>query len=113
MEKACILGILLLLDISLSAYNGSVSVPELAQKVARPPSKIIDWGIRLPLLLKMWHGQAHCMNVFKAFGFPSAEDTLRELWHSSSTLPVHVLFLFPFVPFPRKPDSCHAGNPVG
>ena len=98
MEKACILGILLLLDISLSAYNGSVSVPELAQKVARPPSKIIDWGIRLPLLLKMWHGQAHRLNLFKAYHFLSVEDILHELWRSSSTLPVHALF--PFVPFP-------------
>lgn len=69
------------------------------------------WGIRLPLLLKMWHGQAHRLNLFKVFVFPSVEDTLRGLWRSSSILPVHVLF--PFVPFPRKPDSCHAGNPVG
>lgn len=111
MGKACILGILLLLVISLSAYNGSVSVPELAQKVARLPSENSDRGIRLPLLLKMWHGQAHRLKLFKAYHFPSVEDTLHELWRSSSTLPVHVLF--PFVPFPRKLDSCHAGNPVG
>lgn len=77
MEKACILGILLLLVISLSAYNGSVSVPELAQKVARLPSENSDRGIRLPLLLKMWHGQAHCLNLFKAYHVPYVGDILR------------------------------------
>ena len=61
----------------MGAFMVLKNVSELAYHLAVFPPILLWRGIRLPLLLKMWHGQAHCPNIVKELGFPSVEDILR------------------------------------